>query len=185
MRSRTIIVILAVAAAFVWTGCAEEEKPIEKAEEEAGAEEIAPEETTKRDIATEGYPEGQVFNAAGTECRDEEAVKHDHSPRSAVQIAGERADQMGLAPEQKHNNMAQAASSELGLARVEPEAIEVYECLVDEGLLEVTPAEQDAAAEKLVQEKGLYDAKAMQSDTFKELFGTDCGYMELGDIRRN
>ncbi len=91
---------------------------------------------------------------------------------------------MGLTPEQKQNNMAQAASRELGLAQVDPRAIDVYECLVDEGMLETTPAEQEAAMNRLIDEKGLYDMKAMMSATFKELYGTDCGYMQLGDIRR-
>jgi hypothetical protein len=189
MPQRVKCLLTVLLAAVLLAGCGGQETSGKQAEEEAQQEETTQEqasveETTERDIHSEGCPEGQVSNAAGTECRDEEAVKQDHSPRSAVQIAAERAEQMGLTPEQKQNNMAQAASRELGLAQVDPRAIDVYECLVDEGMLETTPAGQEAAMNKLIDEKGVYDMKAMMSDTFKELYGTDCGYMQLGDIRR-
>ena len=185
MTRRVMFLLAVLLATVLLAGCVGQDTPVEQAEEEAGIEEVVEEETTERDIASEGCPEGQVSNAAGTECRDEESVKQDHSPRSAVQIAAERADAMGLTQEQKQNSMAQAASSELGLQQVDPRAIDVYECLVDEGMLETTPAEQDATFDKLLDENGVYDMKAMQSDSFKELLGTDCGYIELGDIRRN
>lgn len=67
-----------MATAFL-TGCGGQDTPVEQAEEEAGVEEIVEEETT-RDIAAEGCPEGQVSNAAGTECRDEDAVREAHAP---------------------------------------------------------------------------------------------------------
>jgi len=192
LRVKFLLAVLLTAVLIA--GCGGQDTPVEQAEEEAGVEEIVEEttqeqasveETTERDIHSEGCPEGQVSNAAGTECRDEEAVQQAHVPRSAVQIAEERAEQMGLTEQQKQNSMAQAASRELGLTEVDPRAIEVYECLVDEGMLETTPAEQEAAIDRLIDEKGAYDMKAMMSDTFKELYGTDCGYMELSDIRRN
>jgi hypothetical protein len=64
-------------------GTAEEEKPLEKAEGEAGLEEVVEEET--RDIHTEGCPEGQISNAAGTECIDEAEAKAKHAPPEEAQ----------------------------------------------------------------------------------------------------
>ena len=122
MPQRVKCLLTVLLAAVLLAGCGGQETSGEQAEEEEAQQEettreqASVEETTERDIHSEGCPEGQVSNAAGTECRDEEAVKQDHSPRSAVQIAAERAEQMGLTPEQKQNNMAQVASRELGLA---------------------------------------------------------------------
>jgi len=187
---KLLIIVLAI---ILLAGCgqqetsreSEEEQSVEETtqEEQASIEETT-EETTQRDIQTEGCPEGQIANAAGNECVDQSA-KPDHSVRSATEIAAERADRAGLTPEQKEKHIAMVASKELNLAQAEPGATAVYDCLVDHGMLETTQGEQEAVMQKLIEEKGLYDVKAMTSDSFKELYGTDCGYMQLGDIRRS
>jgi hypothetical protein len=75
----TKVLLVAIVASVFVLGCstvAEEETPVEKAEEEAGAEEIAepaePAAPSPEEIQTEGCPEGQVSNEAGTECYPEE-----------------------------------------------------------------------------------------------------------------
>ena len=92
---------------------------------------------------------------------------------------------MGVTPEQKKNRMAAAASRELGLLKLDPNATEVHQCLVDRGLLEVSQAEQEAIFDRLIEEKGFYDLKEMMGDVFEEAVGTDCGFMNLSDIKRN
>ncbi len=68
------LAVAAITATVFVLGCstvAEEETPVEKAEEEAaaGAEEIVePAEPSPEEIQAEGCPEGQVSNEAGTEC---------------------------------------------------------------------------------------------------------------------
>ena len=64
-------------ALFFVLSCSGQETPIEEAEEEADVEEV---EETTRDIATEGCPEGQTANAAGTECIDLEEAAASHGP---------------------------------------------------------------------------------------------------------
>jgi hypothetical protein len=78
----TKVLLVAIAARVFVLGCStetEEETPVEKAEEEAGAEEIAepaePAEPSPEEIQAEGCPEGQVSNEAGTECYPEEEAE--------------------------------------------------------------------------------------------------------------
>jgi len=78
MPQRVKCVLTVLLAAVLLAGCGGQETSGKQAEEEAQQEETTQEqasveETTERDIHSEGCPEGQVSNAAGTECRDEEA----------------------------------------------------------------------------------------------------------------
>jgi hypothetical protein len=76
MKATKLLLIL-LPVLFAACGGAEE-TPVEQKEEEAGVEEVAEvADPTPEEIQTEGCPEGQISNEAGTECRSVEEVQRE------------------------------------------------------------------------------------------------------------
>lgn len=151
---RHLMFLLAAVLTLSLAGCSQD-TPVEEAEEEAGVEEVV--EPSPEEIQSEGCPEGQVSNAAGTECMDKgSAPKHEPDPAYTEEADRKESERIVKAYESGMSNVepveCQLAKAQLDLGSQETER------LLDEWM---APAMEGPSVQEL-QEQGVEPKEAMQ-----------------------
>jgi hypothetical protein len=163
---RSVMFLLAglTLATVLLAGCGGQDTPVEQAEEEAGVEEVVEEETTERDIHTEGCPEGQVSNAAGTECMDPSETPS-HEPSQAYVEEAQRKEAQRIV-EGYEGGMSNIAPVECQLAKLQLDVGETEAQRVVEGWdpMGDTPTVRELQAQGMDPQEAMRQVREAQAD---------------------